>query len=132
MTLTTKILAAALSGLLLIAVALGGYAWYEHVHMTTLDQQLSDEKANSANLALSLASSQAALDAYTKATQAAQQRAATNQSKVDHALKANPDWTSTAVPDDVWDSLYGNRPGSAAGASAVQPASDVRGTGTAE
>ncbi|WP_250865856.1 hypothetical protein, partial [Caballeronia sp. INSB1] len=88
----------------------------EHERADTAEAQV-------ATLSASLAASQASLDAYSRSMQSAAKTATTNQTKVTNALKANPDWTSTAVPDDVWDSLYGNRPA----AASRQPASAVRG-----
>lgn len=120
MTLLTKILAAAVVVLALAALALGSYGWFEHSRNATLESKLSDEQAKSASLALSLARSQAAFDAYVTASKKTQERASTNQKKVNDALNANPDWRDEPVPDDVFDSLYGNRPGTAA-----RPASGV-------
>lgn len=120
MTLLTKILAAAVVVLALTALALGGYGWYERTRAATLDQKLSDEQAKSASLAQSLAASQAAFDAYVTASRATQQRADHNQKAVNDALNAHPDWRDEPVPDDVFDSLFGNRPGTEA-----RPASGV-------
>jgi hypothetical protein len=120
MTLLTKILSAVVVVLALIALALGGYGWFEYSRNAELAQQLSDEQDKNAALALSLAASQGAFDAYIKATKATQVRASTNQTKVNDALKANPAWRDEPVPDAVFDSLFGNRPG-----TATRPASGV-------
>jgi hypothetical protein len=113
-TILDKVLAYLLA--LAVLVGLAGAVYIEHDRADAAEAQV-------ATLSASLAASQASLDAYSKSMQSAAKTASTNQTKVTHALQANPDWTSTAVPDDVWDSLYGNRTGKASG----QPASAVRG-----
>lgn len=103
----------------LTLVGLVGAVYIEHERADAAEDKV-------AGLTASLAASQAALDAYAKASAVTQQRAATNQKKVTSALQANPDWTSTRVPDDVWSSLYGNRP------AASSPAASVPGAGAAD
>lgn len=103
-----------------VLVGLAGAVYIEHERADKAEEQV-------ASLSASLAASQAALGAYQASMQTATKTAATNQKKVDNALAANPDWTRTVVPDDVFDSLYGNRPHAA---SAVA-ASTVSGTGPA-
>jgi hypothetical protein len=111
---------AALLGLLVV-VGLGFAVYIEHERADKAEDKVE-------SLSASLAASQAALDAFKTAQAATQARAATNQKKVDNALAANPDWTRTPVPDDVFDSLFGNRPN----AAAASAASDVQGTGRAK
>ncbi|MEX3785577.1 hypothetical protein [Paraburkholderia sp. BR14374] len=110
MTLIDRILLA-LAGLLVLC-GLGAAIYIEHERANAAEQQVL-------TLTASLAASQAALDAYTASAQKAAKTAATNQTKVNNALQAHPDWTSTSVPDDVWDSLYGNRPSKASGVVAA-------------
>jgi len=100
----------ALAGLLVLC-GLAGAVYIEHQRAEALEDKVQ-------TLTAAAAASQAALDAYTNASKQTQARASTNQQKVTSALKANPDWTSTRVPDDVWDSLYGNRPAVAAASAA--------------
>ena len=114
MPLADKVIAALLA--LVVFMGLGAAVYIEHERADTAEAQV-------ATLSASLAASQASLDAYTASVQKAVKTASTNQTKVTNALKANPDWADTAVPDDVWDSLYGNRPS----AASRQPASEVRG-----
>lgn len=110
----TPILERVIAALLAILVMVGlGFAVYvEHERADAAEDKV-------AGLSASLAASQAALDAYATAAKATAQRAATNQKKVSSALQANPDWTRTSVPDDVFNSLYGNRPGAAASSPAA-------------
>jgi hypothetical protein len=103
----------------LVLLGLGGAVYIEHERAEKLEDKVQ-------TLTAEAAASQAALDAYTKASAVTQKRAATNQTKVSNALASNPDWTSTRVPDDVWDSLYGNRPHAATG----NAASGVPGAGS--
>jgi hypothetical protein len=114
-TLIDRIIAAL--ALLLVLAGLGFAVYVEHERADTAESKVSA-------LSASLAASQAAFDAYKTAQTLTQARAATNQKKVDNALQAHPDWTSTVVPADVFDSLYGNRPR----AASSQPASAVSGT----
>jgi hypothetical protein len=108
----------ALAGLLVLS-GLGTAVYVEHTRAEKASEQV-------ATLTASLVASQAAFDAYKTAQAVTQARASTNQTKVTHALQAHPDWTSTAVPDDVFDGLYGNRPHAASGV----PASGVPGAST--
>lgn len=117
MTILDKVLAYLLA--LAVVVGLAGAVYIEHERADAAADQV-------AALSASLAASQASLDAYVAASKVTQARAATNQTKVSNALAANPSWRDTAVPDDVFNSLYGNRPNAASG----QPASAVSGTGT--
>jgi type II secretory pathway pseudopilin PulG len=96
---------------LVILTGLGAAVYIEHERADKATEQVEA-------LTASLAASQAALDAYSKAQAVTQKRAVTNQKKVDNALASNPDWTSTRVPDDVWSSLFDNRPGAASGVAA--------------
>lgn len=107
--MTDRIIAVLL-GLLFVG-GLGFAAYAEHQRANAAQQQV-------ASLTASLAANKAAIDAYTHAAQQTVARASTNQTKVSNALQANPDWSSTAVPDAVWDSLYGNRPAASAGDTA--------------
>jgi hypothetical protein len=111
---------AVLVGLLILG-GLAGAVYIEHERADAAEAQVAD-------LSASLAASQASLDAYVAATKVTQARATTNQTKVTNALAANPSWRDTAVPDDVYDSLYGNRPTRAkpSAASAVSGAGPSR------
>lgn len=101
---------AALLGLLVV-VGLGFAVYIEH-------ERADEATEKVASLSASLAASQEALDAFKTAQAETQKRAATNQKKVDNALAANPDWSSTPVPDDVFNSLYDNRPHAASAVAA--------------
>ncbi|PRF49340.1 hypothetical protein C6Q04_07725 [Burkholderia multivorans] len=107
--MTDRIIAVLL-GLLLVC-GLGFTAYTEH-------KRAQEAAGKVEGLTTALAATQAALDAYAASAKQATARASTNQTRVTHALQTHPDWTSTSVPDDVWDSLYGNRPRSASGVSA--------------
>lgn len=131
MTLMTKILAAAVAVFALLALGLGGYGWYEHAHNAALTTDLHTEQANNAALTQNLAASQASLSAYTAANRVTQDRASTNQKAVTHAIQAHPDWGSQPVPDDVYASLYGNRPGSQTKSARPDADSSVPGAGSA-
>ncbi|WP_143136137.1 hypothetical protein [Burkholderia ubonensis] len=111
--MTDRIIAVLL-GLLLVG-GLGFAAYAEH-------SRAQEAEAKVEGLTTALAASQAALDVYATSARAAATRASTNQTRVTNALQTHPDWTRTSVPDDVWDSLYGNRPAASAGdtASAVR------------
>jgi len=119
-SILARVLAVLLALALLVGAGLGVVAYTEHQRAEKLTEQ------NTA-LQQSLASTQAAFDAYATATKQATQRAVTNQKKVSDALASHPDWRDEPVPDDVFDSLFGNRPR----ASTEQPASAVSGTGRA-
>ncbi|HDR9131378.1 hypothetical protein [Burkholderia vietnamiensis] len=107
--MTDRIIAALL-GLLLVG-GLGFTAYTEH-------QRANSEADKVSTLTAALAASQAALEAYTASMSKATTRASTNQRNVSNALSSHPEWTSTPVPDDVFASLYGNRPHAASGGTA--------------
>ncbi|WP_321932631.1 hypothetical protein [Burkholderia cenocepacia] len=108
-SVTDRIIAVLL-GLLLMG-GLSFTAYTEHSRAQAAEAKVE-------GLTTALAASQAALDAYATSARAAATRASTNQTRVANALQTHPDWTRTAVPNDVWDSLYGNRPGAASGSAA--------------
>jgi uncharacterized protein HemX len=114
MPTTDKVIAALAA--LLVFLGLGFALYIEHNRA-----EAATEKVES--LTASLVASQSALTAYTEATKQTLARAATNQKKVSNALAANPVARDTPVPDDVFDSLYGNRPR----AAVAKPASGVSG-----
>ena len=106
MNLVTKVLA----GLLVALLVLGG--------VQTVRLHLAKAEAASAKLEAKTSKASAdALGKYIDKSRQTDQAAATAKGNLDAALNANRDWSSTPVPDDVWDSLFHDLPAASGSAA---------------
>jgi Tfp pilus assembly protein PilO len=79
----------------------------EFIALRATRARLESVQAQLATVQTTLRSTNAAMKTRTKALSAAQAQLAAARKDLDHALQENPGWASTAVPDAVWDRLYG-------------------------
>jgi len=102
-----SIITKALSGLLLLVLALGGILVHRN---QALSRNLKAEQAKVQILEHSLVATRNSLNVYMARAKETAARAAKNQKELTRALQAHPDWRDNPVPDAVFDSVYHDRP----------------------